>query len=196
MAMVKKALNANKSQRGSKTGSIIVGLSGGSDIIYGIRLLEYLKQVQIETHLIVAPAAKTEIVSETDYEPAEVEQLASKVYRFNDIAATISSGSFAVYGMVVIPCSIHALGCIASGVGENLLVRAAEVTIKERRKLIIVPRETPLILIHLQNMTKAAQAGVIVVPAMPAFYQRPKSIDDIANHLVRKVLASIMGIRS
>ena len=171
-----------------KSKSIIVGLSDGSGVIYGIFLLEYLKQVRIETHLIVSPAAKITIVSETEYELAEVEKLASKVHRFSDIAATISSGSFPVYGMVVIPCSMHTIGSLASGIADNLLIRSAEVTLKERRKLVIVPGETPLALLDMRNMTKVARAGAIIAPAMPAFYQRPKSVDAVVDHVVGNVL--------
>ncbi len=167
---------------------IIVGISGASGVIYGVRLLEVLKELGVETHLVMSPAAKVTIVAETKYSVESVEKMASKVYKFSDIAATISSGSFSTDGMVVIPCSMHTLGALASGVAESLLTRAAEVTMKERRTLIIVPRETPLTLIHIENMARLAQAGAIIVPAMPAFYSRPKTIEDIVNHLVGKVL--------
>ncbi len=171
-----------------KKKSIIVGLSGGSGVIYGIRLLEYLKKIDAETHLIISPAARITIASETDYDPAQIEKLGSKVHRFNDIAASISSGSFEIDGMVIIPCSMDTLGAIASGVTDNLLTRAAEVTLKEKRPLVLVPRETPLSLIHLENMRRVASAGAIVAPAMPAFYHRPKTVDDIINHLIGRVL--------
>ncbi len=170
------------------TRRIIVGISGGSGVIYGIRLLEILKKSEVETHLIVTPAARITIAAETDRDPASIEKLASKSYRYNDIAAPISSGSFPVESMVVIPCSMRTLGSIASGMADNLLTRAAEVTLKERRTLIIVPRETPLTLIHLENMVKVAREGAVVLPAMPAFYHRPSSVEDIVNHLVGKVL--------
>lgn len=173
---------------GRRGKSIIVGLSGGSGAIYGIRLLEYLKEIGVETHLIISPAAKITILSETDYDPAKVEELAFRVYKFTDISASVSSGSFLVNAMVIIPCSMHTLGAIASGITDNLLVRAAEVTLKERRQLVLVPRETPLTLIHIENMRRVASAGAIVVPAMPAFYSRPKTVDDIVNHLVGRVL--------
>jgi 4-hydroxy-3-polyprenylbenzoate decarboxylase len=177
---------------------IVIGISGGSGVIYGIRLLEFLHQQQkrnsrrdnesIETHLIISPAAAITIKAETDYSLKDVEKLTSKVYRFGDIAAPMASGSFRFDSMVIVPCSMHTLGAIASGIADNLLVRAAEVTLKEKRRLILVPRETPLTLIHLQNMVRASEAGAIIVPAMPAFYQRPKTIDDIVNHLVGKIL--------
>ena len=166
----------------------VVGISGASGVIYGIRLLEVMKQLGHETHLVLTPAAKVTIASETDYSPAQVEKLASISYKFNDIAATISSGSYQTDGMVLIPCSMHTLGALASGTAENLLVRAAEVTMKEHRPLIVVPRETPVTLIHLENMARLARSGAIVVPAMPAFYHRPKDLKDIIDHLVGKVL--------
>ncbi len=166
----------------------VVGISGASGVIYGIRLLEVMKQLGHETHLVLTPAAKITIASETNYSPSQVEGLASISYKFNDIAATISSGSYQVDGMVLVPCSMHTLGALASGVSDNLLIRAAEVTLKERRTLIIVPRETPLTLIHLGNMTRLAQAGALIVPAMPAFYHLPKNLNDIVDHLVGKVL--------
>ena len=171
-----------------KSRRFVVGISGASGVIYGIRLLEVLKKLGYETHLVMTPAAKVTIAAETDYSSDSVEKLGSKVYRINDIAADISSGSYQMHGMILIPCSMHTLGALASGIADNLMLRAAEVTLKERRPLIVVPRETPLSLIHLENMVRVSRAGAIVVPAMPAFYDRPKSIDDIVNHLVGKVL--------
>jgi 4-hydroxy-3-polyprenylbenzoate decarboxylase len=167
---------------------IVVGISGGSGVIYGIRLLEVLKRLRVNTHLVVTPAAKITIAAETDYNLGKVESLASISYRVNDIAAPISSGSFLVDGMVIIPCSMHTLGAIASGTADNLLTRAADVTLKERRTLVLVPRETPMSLIHLENMVRVASAGAVVMPATPAFYHRPRTLDDIVNHLVGKVL--------
>lgn len=167
---------------------IVIGMSGGSGVIYGIRLLEFLKErEEIETHLIITPSAGITIKAETDYTVQEVEKLATKTYRFGDIAAPISSGSFRFESMVIIPCSMHTLGALASGIADNLLVRAAEVALKEKHQLILVPRETPLTLIHVQNMERVALAGAILVPAMPAFYPRPKSVEEIVNHLVGKV---------
>ena len=172
---------------------IIVGISGASGVIYGIRLLDVLKQMRVETHLILTPAAKVTIVAETDYSSDSVERLATRSYRFSDISASISSGSFPMDAMVIIPCSMHTLGALASGIADNLLVRAGEVTLKERRPLILVPRETPLTLIHMENLLKVGRAGAIVVPAMPAFYQRPKELDDVIDHLVGKVL-DLLGL--
>ncbi len=170
---------------------IVVGITGGSGVIYGVRLLEVLQQKEkdgIETHLIISPAAAITIKAETDYSSRYVEKLATKVYRFGNIAAPMASGSFRFDSMVIVPTSMHTLGAIASGVADNLIVRAAEVALKEKHRLILVPRETPLTLIHLQNMVRAAEAGAIILPAMPAFYEKPKSIDDIVDHLVGKIL--------
>jgi flavin prenyltransferase len=174
-------------------------MSGGSGVIYGIRLLEVLKEKRekekIETHLIITPAAGITIKAETDYTVQQVEKLVTKTYRFGDIAAPISSGSFKFDAMVVIPCSMHTLGAIASGIADNLLVRAAEVSLKEKRQLILVPRETPLTLIHIQNMERAVLAGAVIVPAMPAFYPRPRTVEEIVNHLVGNVL-DLIGIEN
>jgi flavin prenyltransferase len=168
-------------------------MTGASGVIYGIRLLEVMKKAKIETHLVMSPAAKITIAAETDFAIPNVEKLATKVYRHTDIAASISSGSFRTEGMIVIPCSMHALGALASGVSDNLLLRAAEVTMKERRSLILVPRETPLSLIHIENMERLARAGACILPAMPGFYERPKSVAQIVDHLVGKVL-DIAGV--
>jgi 4-hydroxy-3-polyprenylbenzoate decarboxylase len=172
---------------------LVVGISGGSGVIYGIRLLEVLKQRKIETHLIVTAAGRETIRLETDYKISEVESLASENYRIADFASKLSSGSFRTDGMVVIPASMKTIGGIASGYADNLLLRAAEVTLKERRPLVLVPRETPLTLIHLENLVKVAKAGAIVLPAMPAFYHKPKTIEELVDHVVGKVL-DIIGI--
>ncbi len=170
-------------------------MTGASGVIYGIRLLEILRRAKIETHLVMTPAAKITIAAETDFAIPTVEKLATKVHRYNDIAASISSGSFKTDGMIVIPCSMHAMGALASGVSDNLLLRAAEVTMKERRLLILVPRETPLTLIHIENMERLARAGACILPAMPGFYERPKSVSQMVDHLVGKVL-DIAGIEN
>ncbi len=168
---------------------IIVGISGSTGAIYGIRLLEVLRQQpDIETHLVMSNPAKQTIVLETDYTVEQVEALAHKVHRINDIAASISSGSFKTAGMAVIPCSMKTLSGIANSFNDNLLVRAADVTLKERRRLVIVPRETPLHLGHLRLMQQVAEIGAIIAPPMPAFYHRPKTIDDIVNQTVSRVL--------
>jgi 4-hydroxy-3-polyprenylbenzoate decarboxylase len=167
---------------------LVVGISGGSGVIYGIRLLEVLRELKVDTHLIMSTAGKETIVLETDWKVAQVESLASKVYAFNDIASSLSSGSFQTDGMVIMPCSMKTLAGVASGYSDNLILRAAEVTLKERRPLILVPRETPFTAIHIENLLKVARSGGIIVPAMPAFYHRPKEISELVDHLVGKVL--------
>jgi 4-hydroxy-3-polyprenylbenzoate decarboxylase len=168
---------------------IVVGISGSTGAIYGIRLLEVLaKHPDIETHLVMSNPAKQTIVLETPYTVERVEALAHQVHRINDIAASISSGSFKVEGMVVIPCSIKTLSAIAHSYDDNLLVRAADVTLKEHRRLVLVVRETPLHLGHLRLMAQVAELGAIVAPPMPAFYNKPKTIDDIVNQTVGRVL--------
>jgi flavin prenyltransferase len=168
---------------------LIVGLSGASGIIYGIRLLEILRGVEeIETHLIVSTAARRTAVLETDYTVDQIHSLADKVYNFNDIAASISSGSYKTIGMVVIPCAIKTLSGIANSYNDNLILRAADVVLKDQRKLVLVLRETPLHLGHVRLMTQVIELGAIVMPPMPAFYHRPKTIDDIINQTVNRVL--------
>lgn len=168
---------------------LIIGISGASGVIYGIRLLEVLRDVpEVETHLVVSAAAAQTIGLETDYSAAQVEALADVTYRFRDIAAAISSGSFRTDGMIVIPCSMKTLAGIANSFSDNLLLRAADVVLKDRRRLVIVPRETPLHLGHLRLLTQVAELGAIIVPPMPAFYHRPQTIDDIINQTVNRVL--------
>ena len=168
---------------------LIVGISGASGVIYGIRLLQLLRDVpDVETHLILSSAGATTIGLETDLTAEQVMQLADVTYRFKDIAAAVSSGSFRTWGMVVIPCSMKTLAGIANSFSDNLLLRAADVVLKDRRRLVIVPRETPLHLGHLRLMTQVTEMGAILAPPMPAFYHRPKSIDDIINQTVNRVL--------
>jgi len=168
---------------------LVVGISGASGAIYGIRLLEILQGLQsVETHLVITSAARQTILLETDYTVDAVEALADKHYRINDVAAAIASGSFKTRGMVVIPCSIKALSGIALSYSDNLLLRAADVTLKERRRLVLVPRESPLHLGHLRLMTQAVEIGAVLVPPMPAFYHRPRTLDDVINQTVNRVL--------
>lgn len=167
---------------------LLVGMSGGSGSVYGVRLLEELKRLKVETHLIISSAARETLAIETDYKLGYVEALASRVHRFNDIAGAPASGTFRTQGMVVVPCSMKTLSGIASGYSDNLLLRAAEVTLKERRPLVLVPRETPLTTIHMENMLKVARAGAIVLPAMPGFYNSPTTIDELVGQIVGKVL--------
>lgn len=168
---------------------LIIGLSGASGMIYGIRLLEVLRQVEgVETHLVVSQAGAQTIGLETDYTLDEVEALADVTYRFRDIAAAIASGSFKTHGMVVIPCSIKTMAGIAHSYSDNLLLRAADVVLKDRRRLVLVLRETPLHLGHLRLMTQVTEMGAILAPPMPAFYHRPKTLDDLINQTVNRVL--------
>ncbi len=167
---------------------IIVGISGATGSIYGIRLLEILKEKKIETHLIITSTTEKIILQETSYSIKEVKRLASTVYQNKDLDAPISSGSFKTDGMVVIPCSIKSLSGIAHSYNENLLTRAADVTLKERRKLVLVVRETPLHQGHIELMLHASRTGAILFPPMPAFYFQPKTIDDLINQTVGKVL--------
>ncbi|MDE3074068.1 MAG: UbiX family flavin prenyltransferase [Chloroflexota bacterium] len=169
-------------------------MSGSSGSIYGIRLLETLHQLPlIETELVVSPSADINILEETDWKPEEVKALATRVHRFDDVAASISSGSYKTDGMVIAPCSINTLSAVANSLNSNLLVRAADVTLKERRKLILMVRETPLHRGHLRNMLEATENGAIIMPPVPSFYHHPTSIDEIVNHSVARVL-DLLGI--
>lgn len=167
---------------------LVVGISGASGVIHGIRLLEVLEPLSgVETHLILTPAARMTIQLETDYELAEVERLASVVHRYSDISAGPSSGSFRIDAMVVLPCSMRTLSAIAHSLDDNLLVRAADVTLKERRPLILAPREVPLHLGHLRSLVQVAEMGAIVSPPMPAFYHRPRTIQDLVDQTVNRI---------
>jgi 4-hydroxy-3-polyprenylbenzoate decarboxylase len=173
---------------------LVVGMSGASGVIYGIRMLEVLGSIpDVETHLIMSRAARQTITLETDWEPAKVEGLADAVHKFGDIAAAPSSGSFRLDAMVVVPCSMKTLASIAYSMSDNLLTRAADVALKERRRLIVVPRETPLHLGHLRAMTQLTEMGAILAPPMPAFYHRPATVDDIVNQTVGRIL-DLLGI--
>jgi 4-hydroxy-3-polyprenylbenzoate decarboxylase len=171
------------------TRRIVIGLSGSSSPIYGIRMLEALRDSgSVETHLVLTDAARRTIEIETDLPVADVEALAGVVHRNGDLAASISSGSFRTDGMIVAPCSMHALGEIAHSISSQLLTRAADVHLKERRPLILMVRETPLHVGHLRNMVRAAEMGAVILPPVPAFYHRPRTIDDVVNHSVGKAL--------
>lgn len=167
---------------------IVIGFSGASGIIYGIRLIEVLHSINIETYLIISEWAKKNIEIETDKTLEYVKSLSSVNYDNFRLDASVSSGSFLHDGMVIVPCSMKSLSSIANGYDDTLISRAASVTLKESRKLIIVPRETPLSRIHLENMIKLQQAGAIILPAMPGFYHRPSTIEEIVDHLVGKIL--------
>ena len=167
---------------------LVVGISGASGAIYGLRILEVLKHVGIETHLVMSDSAKRTIAYETDYTLDAVKDLANEVHDINDIGASIASGSFRHDGMVIAPCSIKTLSAVANSFATNLLIRAADVTLKERRTLVLMVRETPLHLGHLRLMTLATEIGAVLVPPLPAFYHQPKTLDDIINQSVNKAL--------
>jgi len=172
---------------------LIVGISGASGAIYGIRALQVLRELGVETHLVVTNAALETIRLETDFKKADVVRLATETHRLDDITSKIASGTYQTDGMLVIPCSMKTLAGIASGYSDNLLLRAADVTIKERRRLVLVVRETPLSLIHIENMATVTRAGVIVLPAMPAFYHKPKTVAALVDQVVGKAL-DVLGI--
>lgn len=168
---------------------LIVGISGASGVIYGIRLLEVLRDApDVETHLIISTAGATTIGLETEFTVDQVAALADVTYRFKDIAAAISSGSFKTAGMIILPCSMKTLAGVAYSFSDNLLLRAADVVLKDRRRLVLAPRETPLHLGHLRLMAQAAEIGALIAPPMPAFYHKPQTIDDIINQTVNRVL--------
>ncbi|MBN2330372.1 MAG: UbiX family flavin prenyltransferase [Candidatus Aenigmarchaeota archaeon] len=166
---------------------IIVGISGASCICLGVRMLETLRKAGAETHMVVTETAKRVLKEETGLSYGEAEKLADKSYDSHDFFAAIASGSFRTDGMVVVPCSMKTLGGIASGNSSNLLLRAADVMLKERRRLVLVVRETPLNLIHIRNMETAALAGAVILPPMPACYTKPETIDDLVTHVLGKV---------
>ena len=167
---------------------IIVAMTGATGTIYGIRLLEMLKESDIETHLVLSRWAARTLVDETSYAVEEVQALATRVYPLTDQGAAISSGSFITDGMIVVPCSMRTLAAIAHGLGDNLIHRAADVTLKERRRLVLAVREAPLSEIHLENMLKLSRMGVVIVPPVPAFYSKPQTIDDVVNYTVARLL--------
>lgn len=167
---------------------IVVGISGATGPIYGIRLLEVLKELGVETHLVMSAWAEKTIAIETSYSIQQVKELASHVYPPTNQAAIISSGSFRTDGMAIVPCSMKTLAAVSHGYSDNLVARAADVILKERRRLVMVPRETPLSEIHLENMLRLTRMGAVMLPPMPAFYNKPESVDDIVNHTVARIL--------
>lgn len=168
---------------------LIVGISGASGAIYGVRLLQILQSVEgVESHLVMSQAARQTLSLETDYSLRDVQALADVVHDSRDIAASISSGSFKTAGMVILPCSIKTLSGIVHSYTDSLVTRAADVVLKERRPLVLCVRETPLHLGHLRLMTQAAELGAVIMPPVPAFYHRPESLDDVINQTVNRVL--------
>jgi flavin prenyltransferase len=172
----------------TETRRLVVGISGASGVIYGVRLLELLRETDVETHLVMSKSAEVTLAYETDYKPKDVKALASVNHPATDIGAAISSGSFPTMGMVIAPCSIRTMSEIATGVTSSLLSRAADVVLKEKRRLVLALRETPLHSGHLRTMTTLADIGAVVAPIVPAFYTKPKSVDDIINHTVGRLL--------
>lgn len=173
----------------TNTKKLIVGIGGASGVVYGIRLLEVLKGADgVETHLVMSRTARMNIKVETDFEAAEVESLADEVHSVAQVGASIASGSFKTHGMIVAACSMKNLSAIVHSHADDLLTRAADVALKECRKLVLMPRETPLHAGHCELMLKASQLGAIVAPPMPALYTRPQTIDDLVNHTVGRVL--------
>jgi len=167
---------------------VIVGMTGATGIIFGVRLLQVLQGTGVETHLVMSKWAARTLVEETPYTVEQVQRLATKIYPLGDQGAAISSGSFLTLGMIVVPCSMRTLAAIAHGLGDNLIHRAADVILKERRRLVLAIREAPLSEIHLENMLKLSRMGVVICPPVPAFYNRPETIDDIVNYSVARLL--------
>ena len=172
---------------------IIIGITGASGTIYGIRLLEKLRTLKIETHLVMSDASKMTLRAETDCKIVDVTKLASYVHHQKNIGALIASGSFITAGMIIAPCSMHTLSEIAAGISSNLLTRAADVVLKERRRLVLLTRETPLHAGHIRAMAHATENGAIIMPPVPAFYARPKTLDEMIDHTVMRCL-DLFGI--
>ena len=168
---------------------LIIGITGASGVIYGIRVLQFLATLdEVETHLILSEGAKVNIAVETDYKLEDIQSLADVCHRDDNLAASIASGSFQTDGMMIVPCSVKTLSAVANCFADNLMVRAADVALKEQRKLVLVVRETPLHLGHLRLQVQAAESGAIIMPPVPAFYQDPQSVDDIVDHTVGRLL--------
>jgi len=167
---------------------LIVGITGATGAIFGVRLLQALQNIDVETHLVASPWASRTIEHETTYSFKDVKAMASVYYEPSNMGAAISSGSFITEGMVVAPCSMRTLAAIAQGYGDHLVHRAADVVLKERRRLVLLAREMPLSGVHLENMLKLSRMGVTIMPPMPAMYNHPQTVDDIVNHIVARVL--------
>lgn len=170
---------------------LVVAVTGASGVVYGKRLLEVLHEKKIETHLIISKAAEKVIKHELGGTKKDFEKLATRVHDVDDLTGPLMSGSYRTDGMVIIPCTMKTLSGIVNGFADNLILRAADVALKEKRRLVIVPRETPLSVVHLRNMLQAAELGVFMVPAMPAFYHKPKKVDDLVDFIVGRVLACL-----
>jgi len=180
--------------RGKAMMRLIVGMSGASGVIYGIRLLELLKQIsEVETHLILSNGAKLNISLETDWSTGDVEALADQVHSDQNLAATVASGSYETHGMIIIPCSMKTLSGVVNSYADHLIVRAADVILKEHRRLVLMPRETPLHVGHCRLLYEAAKMGAVIAPPMPAFYNDPQTLDDVINHNVGRIM-DLFGI--
>ena len=171
-----------------KTADLVVGMTGASGSIFCVKILELLRDTPVRTHLVASKWGAQTLKHETGLSMADLRALADVAYADQDLGAAISSGSFRTIGMVVVPCSMKTLGCIANGVGSGLVHRAADVTLKERRRLVLAAREAPLNAIHIENMSKVAAAGATVFPLVPAFYALPKTLDDLVSHLASRIL--------
>lgn len=167
---------------------LVIGISGASGVIYGVRLLVALRDLPVASHLIMTRAAEMTLAHETDHKASEIRALADVCYPINDVGAAPASGSFPTLGMIIAPCSMRTLAEIATGMTSNLLTRAADVTLKERRRLVLAPRETPLHAVHLRNMLTLAELGAIIAPPVPAFYARPDNLDAMIDHTVGRLL--------
>lgn len=167
---------------------LIIGITGGSGVIYGLKILEVLEEKNIKTDLVISPAAEKIIDFEIEKNVSELKDIATRSYDYKNLGAPISSGSVNTNGMIIAPCSMKTVGSLASGVTDNLITRAADVTIKEDRKLVIVPRETPIHSIHLDNMSRLSKSGITILPACPGFYHQPESVEELVNFVVGKTL--------
>lgn len=168
---------------------LVVGITGATGAVYALRLLQAVKALpDVETHLVVSPSGVLNIKHELDLTRQDVHALADQVYSFRDVGATLASGSFATTGMIIVPCSMRTLAAVAHGLSDNLITRAADVTLKERRRLLLAVRETPFNLAHLRNMTAVTEMGGVIFPPLPAFYMRPESMDDMIDHTVVRML--------
>jgi 4-hydroxy-3-polyprenylbenzoate decarboxylase len=174
---------------------LIVGISGASGVVYGVRMLQVLRETDVETHLVMSKAAELTLVYEMDMKPKDVRALASHYHAQADIGASISSGSFPTMGMVIVPCSVRSMSEIAAGTTGTLLSRAADVVLKERRRLVLAFRETPIHAGHLRTMSQVTEMGAIIAPIVPAFYNRPKTLDDVINHTVGRLL-DLLGVET
>jgi 4-hydroxy-3-polyprenylbenzoate decarboxylase len=167
---------------------IIIGISGASGVVYAVELLKHLRELEFETHLVISKSGQVTIAYETDYKLAQIHEMADFVHNIGDMSASISSGSFKTMGMIIAPCSVRSLAEIASGVTTTLLTRAADVALKERRKLVLMVRETPLTSVHLRNMLTLSDMGAIIAPPVPAFYSKPENLGEMVTHTVGRVL--------